>query len=76
MTFRTLFDLRNAFFRRAVHQDVRQLAGTGTADLMARFTNDTEQIGVGLKVLFGKMVGRATQGDRLPHCRMCSSAGN
>lgn len=57
VTFRTLFDLRNAFFRRAVHQDVRQIAGTGTADLMARFTNDTEQIGVGLKVLFGKMVG-------------------
>jgi len=57
VTFRTLFDLRNAFFRRALHQDVRQIAGTGTSDLMARFTNDTEQIGVGLKVLFGKMVG-------------------
>lgn len=57
VTFRTLFDLRNAFFRRAVRQDVRQLAGTGTTDLMARFTNDTEQVGVGLKVLFGKMVG-------------------
>jgi ATP-binding cassette, subfamily B, bacterial MsbA len=56
VTFRTLFDLRNAFFRRAVHQDVLQLAGTGTPELMARFTNDTEQIGVGLKVLFGKMV--------------------
>jgi ATP-binding cassette subfamily B protein/subfamily B ATP-binding cassette protein MsbA len=24
---------------------------------MARFTNDTEQVGVGLKVLFGKMIG-------------------
>jgi ATP-binding cassette, subfamily B, bacterial MsbA len=57
VTFRVLFDLRNAFFRRALHQDVRQIAGTGTSDLMARFTNDTEQIGVGLKVLFGKMVG-------------------
>ena len=41
----------------ALHQDVRQIAGTGTSDLMARFTNDTEQVGVGLKVLFGKMVG-------------------
>jgi ATP-binding cassette subfamily B protein/subfamily B ATP-binding cassette protein MsbA len=57
VTFRTLFDLRNAFFHRAIHQDVHQLAGTGTTDLMARFTNDTEQVGVGLKVLFGKMVG-------------------
>jgi ATP-binding cassette subfamily B protein/subfamily B ATP-binding cassette protein MsbA len=57
ITFRTLFDLRNGFFHRAIHQDVRQLTATGTADLMARFTNDTEQVGVGLKVLFGKMIG-------------------
>lgn len=56
VTNRTLFDLRNGFFRRAIHQDVRQLATTGTSELMARFTNDTEQVGVGLKVLFGRMV--------------------
>ncbi|HEV3387246.1 MAG TPA: ABC transporter ATP-binding protein [Gemmata sp.] len=54
---RTLFDLRNAFFRRAIHQDVGQIAETGTSELMARFTNDTEQIAIGLKVLFGRMVG-------------------
>jgi ATP-binding cassette subfamily B protein/subfamily B ATP-binding cassette protein MsbA len=30
VTNRTLFDLRNGFFRRAIHQDVRQLAATGT----------------------------------------------
>ncbi len=57
VTNRTLFDLRNGFFRRAIHQDVRQLAATGTPELMARFTNDTEQVGVGLKVLFGRMIG-------------------
>ncbi len=57
VTNHTLFDLRNSFFRRALHQDVRQLATTGTPELMARFTNDTEQIGTGLKVLFGRMVG-------------------
>ncbi|MCE9562420.1 MAG: ABC transporter ATP-binding protein/permease [Planctomycetes bacterium] len=57
VTNHTLFDLRNGFFRRALHQDVRQLAQTGTAELMARFTNDTEQVGTGLKVLFGKLVG-------------------
>ena len=57
VTNRTLFDLRNAFFRRALHQDVRQLSATGTPELMARFTNDTEQAGTGLKVLFGRMVG-------------------
>jgi ATP-binding cassette, subfamily B, bacterial MsbA len=57
VTNRTLFDLRNAFFRRAIHQDVRQVSATGTPELMARFTNDTEQAGTGLKVLFGRMVG-------------------
>ncbi|MBA4189079.1 MAG: ABC transporter [Planctomycetaceae bacterium] len=57
VTNHTLFDLRNAFFRRSLHQDVRQLATTGTAELMARFTNDTEQVGTGLKVVFGRMVG-------------------
>lgn len=53
---RTLFDLRNAFFRRAVRQDVRQLAGTGTHELMARFTNDMEQLGNGVKILYGRMI--------------------
>jgi ATP-binding cassette subfamily B protein/subfamily B ATP-binding cassette protein MsbA len=56
VTHRTLFDLRNRFFRRAVHQDVRQLAGTGTTEVMARFTNDLEQVGVGLKILYGRVV--------------------
>ena len=31
---RTLFDLRNTFFRRTVHQDVRQLAATSTPELI------------------------------------------
>ena len=56
VTNRTLFDLRNVFFRRVVHQDVRQLSGTGTPELMARFTNDTEQLGLGMKILYGRMV--------------------
>jgi ATP-binding cassette subfamily B protein/subfamily B ATP-binding cassette protein MsbA len=57
VTNRTLFDLRNRFFRRAVHQDVRQLAAAGTPELMARVTNDTEQLGNGMKILYGRMVG-------------------
>lgn len=56
VTHRTLFDLRNAFFRRVVRQDVRQLQAAGTTDLMARFTNDTEQVGAGLKVLYGRVI--------------------
>jgi ATP-binding cassette subfamily B protein/subfamily B ATP-binding cassette protein MsbA len=53
---RTLLDLRNTFFRRSVHQDVRQLSATGTHELMARFTNDMEQLGNGIKILYGRMV--------------------
>jgi len=55
VTNRTLFDIRNAFFHRVIRQDVRQLAG-GTTDLMSRFTTDTEQIGGGLKVLYGRVI--------------------
>ena len=53
---RTLFDLRNRFYRAAVHQDTRQIAEVGTPELMARVTNDAEQVGAGMKVLYGKMV--------------------
>jgi ATP-binding cassette subfamily B protein/subfamily B ATP-binding cassette protein MsbA len=53
---RTLFDLRNRFYRAAVHQDTRQVAETGTPELMARLTNDAEQVGAGMKILYGKMV--------------------
>jgi subfamily B ATP-binding cassette protein MsbA len=53
---RTLFDLRNRFYRAAVHQDTRQIAESGTSDLMARVTNDAEQVGAGMKILYGKMV--------------------
>ena len=56
VTNRTLFDLRNRFFRRAIHQDVRQLSATGTTELMARFTNDMEQLGLGVKILYGRMI--------------------
>lgn len=56
VTHRTLFDLRNAFFRRVVRQDVRQTQQTGTSDLMSRFTTDTEQVGQGLKVLYGRVI--------------------
>lgn len=56
VTNRTLFDLRNAFFRRVLRQDVRQLTAAGTTDLMSRFTTDTEQVGQGLKVVYGRVI--------------------
>ena len=53
---RTLFDLRNRFYRSAIHQDARQITDAGTPELMARMTNDLEQVGNGMKILYGKMV--------------------
>jgi ATP-binding cassette subfamily B protein/subfamily B ATP-binding cassette protein MsbA len=52
----SLFDLRNRFYRNAIHLDVDQFSETGTSELMARFTNDMESLGTGIKTLFGKVV--------------------
>jgi ATP-binding cassette subfamily B protein/subfamily B ATP-binding cassette protein MsbA len=51
-----LFDLRNRFYRNAIHLDVDQFGEHGASELMARFTNDMESLGNGLKTLFGKLV--------------------
>ncbi len=56
VTNRTVFDIRNAFFGRVVRQDVRQIQAAGTTDLMSRFATDTEQVGAGLKVLYGRVI--------------------
>jgi ATP-binding cassette subfamily B protein/subfamily B ATP-binding cassette protein MsbA len=52
----SLFDLRNRFYRNVIHLDVDQFGDQGTAELMARFTNDMEILGMGKKTLFGKVV--------------------
>src|SRR5207249_652803 len=36
----SLFDLRNRFYRKAIHLDVDHFGEQGTSELMARFTND------------------------------------
>jgi ATP-binding cassette subfamily B protein/subfamily B ATP-binding cassette protein MsbA len=52
----TLYDLRNRFYRNAIHLDVEQFREAGTSELMARFTNDMESLGTGIKTLFGRVV--------------------
>ncbi len=52
----SLFDLRNRFYRNAIHLDVDQFGDQGSSELMARFTNDMESLGAGIKMLFGKVV--------------------
>jgi ATP-binding cassette subfamily B protein/subfamily B ATP-binding cassette protein MsbA len=52
----SLFDLRNRFYRNVIHLDIDQFSEAGTGELIARFTNDMESLGAGLRTLFGKMV--------------------
>jgi ATP-binding cassette subfamily B protein/subfamily B ATP-binding cassette protein MsbA len=52
----SLFDLRNRFYRNVIHLDVDQFGEQGTSELMARFTNDMDSLGTGIKTLFGKVV--------------------
>jgi ATP-binding cassette subfamily B protein/subfamily B ATP-binding cassette protein MsbA len=53
---RSMYDLRNRFFRNAIRLDVRQFNEGGTHELMARFTNDVELLGAGIKTIFGRVV--------------------
>ncbi len=53
---RSIYDLRNRFYRNAVHLDVSQFNDQGSTELMARLTNDMESLAAGLKMLFGKIV--------------------
>lgn len=53
---RTLYDIRNKFYRNAIHQDMRQFNESGSADMMARFTNDMEMMGNGMKILYGRVI--------------------
>jgi ATP-binding cassette subfamily B protein/subfamily B ATP-binding cassette protein MsbA len=52
----SLFDIRNRFYRRVLHLDMDSFGEQGSSELMARFTNDMELLGLGMKTLFGKVV--------------------
>jgi ATP-binding cassette, subfamily B, bacterial MsbA len=53
---RSIYDLRNRFYRNAIHLDVGQFNDQGSTELMARLTNDMESLAAGQKMLFGKIV--------------------
>ncbi len=52
----SLFDMRNRFYRNVIHLDVDQFGEHSTSELMARFTNDMEVLGMGKKTLFGRVI--------------------
>ncbi|HXG12319.1 MAG TPA: ABC transporter transmembrane domain-containing protein [Gemmataceae bacterium] len=56
VTNRTLFDLRNQLFRRALRQDPAAFDEKGTTDIMARFTNDMQSLANGLELIMGRLV--------------------
>ncbi|WP_076351434.1 ABC transporter ATP-binding protein [Paludisphaera borealis] len=52
----TLFDVRNLFFRRTMNLDLASFSDQGSAELMARFTNDMDSFGQGLNTLLSKLI--------------------
>ena len=50
------FDLRKLFYRRTLRMDLATFNDDGTSDLLSRFTNDMNQVAVGLETLFGKLI--------------------
>ena len=52
----TLFDIRNLFFRRTMNLDLGSFSDQGSAELMARFTNDMDSFGQGLDTLLSKVI--------------------
>jgi ATP-binding cassette subfamily B protein/subfamily B ATP-binding cassette protein MsbA len=53
---RSLFAMRNRFFRRTIHLDVGNFGESGTHELMTRFTLDIDTLAAGMKTIFGKVV--------------------
>ena len=50
------FDLRKLFYRRTLRMDLATFNDEGTSDLMSRFTNDMQNVAVGLESLFGRLI--------------------
>src|SRR5439155_24010714 len=57
ITNHTLCDLRNRIFRNVIHLDVGHFNDQGTHGLMSNLTNDMETFGVGVRTLYGRVIG-------------------
>ena len=53
---RAQMGLRNDFYRQTMRVSVANFSEQGTSDTIARFTNDVETIGRGVKTILGKLV--------------------
>lgn len=52
----TVMQLREKFFRKALHLDLDHFGENGSANLTSRLTNDVSHIGVGLSTLIGRLI--------------------
>ena len=52
----TLFDIRNLFYRRTMALDLASFNDQGSAELLARFTNDMDSLHQGLMTILGRVV--------------------
>jgi ABC-type multidrug transport system fused ATPase/permease subunit len=52
----SLFDIRNLFYRRTMALDLASFSEGGSAELMARFTNDVDSLSQGLNTLLSKVI--------------------
>ncbi len=50
------FDLRKQFFRRTLRMDLAGFGENGTANLLARFTNDLDGVAGGIQALYGRAI--------------------
>jgi subfamily B ATP-binding cassette protein MsbA len=56
MTQLTLFDIRNKFYRKTLALDLAKFNEQGSAELLARFTNDMESLSQGLNTVLGRVI--------------------
>ena len=56
LTQLTIFDIRNQFFRRTMALDLSNFNDQGSAELLARFTNDMESVQQGLITIMGRVI--------------------
>ena len=56
LTQLTLFDVRNLFYRRTMALDLASFNDQGSAELLARFTNDMDSLHQGLMTILGRVV--------------------
>ena len=56
VTSKGLYDLRNLFFRKTVHHDIKTLQDAGTAQVAQLATMDIEVVGNGMKILYGRVI--------------------